>query len=120
MLRSLLVVTGIVVALTRAAPPKRVGTIEGHVFDELNGKPIASANVLILNAGRSVTTDETGKYRLDSVVANEPSSFPEADTVIYARARRIGYFAENRPVLLRNGAVERLDFRMRRDPRPVY
>jgi hypothetical protein len=120
MVRSLLVVIGIVVSLTQVGPSKGVATIKGHVFDELNGKPIAGANVLIVNAGRSVTTDETGKYQLDSVAANEPSSFPNADTVIYVRARRIGYLAENRPVLLRIGAVETLDFRMRRDPRPVY
>ena len=120
MLRNLLVLTGVVVALTHTAPPTRVGTIEGHVLDELNGKPIAGANVLIVNARQSVTTDQAGAYRLDSVEANGPTSFLEPDTVIYVRARRIGYFPEIRPVLLRKGTVEQLDFRMRRDPRPVY
>ena len=113
MFRSVTLLAGIGVALIQGGPAKHFGAIEGHVFDEVNGKPMAGANVLIPNGHRSVTTDENGRYRLDSVEANGPRSFLEPDTVIFVKARRIGYFAENRPVLLQDRTVERLDFRMR-------
>jgi len=49
-------------ALPLPLPAARTFTLEGVVHDRLMGDPIAGATVSLASAGRSVTTDEEGRF----------------------------------------------------------
>ena len=44
--------------------PEAAGSVFGIVTDKITGEPVFSAQVLLDNTSRSVTTDERGKYHL--------------------------------------------------------
>jgi len=59
-------------AATPAAPPARTYSVSGTVTDLTGALPIASAQVLATDGpdrGRSVSTDSTGRYTFDGLVA---------------------------------------------------
>jgi hypothetical protein len=57
------------------APASYFGTIEGHVYDEETGAPVADADVCFLGSCPGTTTDATGYYKLDHIsVGNTPDA----------------------------------------------
>ena len=57
-------------AAAQAAVPQARATISGIVFDSLVRRgPLAGAEVVMVESGRSTVTNANGRFRFDSVVA---------------------------------------------------
>ncbi len=119
--RRLLLMVG-VAALPWGLPPSRPdrGSIHGRVLEERSGRPVSGAFVHVSGTLRSSQTDSNGRYVLDDVptlpATPEPTSYDAPDTVV---ARRLGFYPEQRMLVVLDGEAAELDFSMRRDPRRV-
>ena len=76
-------------------------SLRGRVTDS-TGKPIASANVTVIELARAASTDANGAFLLTDVPAGRY-------TVV---ARRVGYVATSRTIMLSAGDREPLDLRL--------
>ena len=78
-----------------------VGTIRGTVFDSLTSKPIAGALIEVSGSDRMTTTDQQGRFRLDSIAAG-----PHRLTFSAPSLDSIGLFGFGRDVEIRAGAEQ--------------
>lgn len=78
----------------------RLGAIVGRITDAASSAPVIRAAVVLDNARRQVTTDESGSYRLAEVAAGEHT----------VEVRRLGYAPATRTVVVAEGAAATADF----------
>lgn len=75
------------------------GTVVGRVTDARAGQPIAAAEILLQGTRRHVSTNSTGRYRLEAV-----------DTGTYTLiVRRLGYAKQSRRVTVREEREDTVD-----------
>ena len=96
------------------------GSIHGRVVEERTGRSVSGAYVHVSGTLMSSQSDSSGRYVLEDVptlpVTPAPTSYDAPDTVV---ARRLGYYPEQRLLVVLDGEAAELDFYMRRDPRRV-
>jgi Ca-activated chloride channel family protein len=103
--RTWLALTGGLLLITPAHPPRSArvtSTIEGTVR-EVNGPPLAGAQVMVESSGALATTGGDGRYRLTGLAAG-----PTALVV-----RLVGYQPGRLLVEVREGQAVRADFALR-------
>jgi TonB-linked SusC/RagA family outer membrane protein len=94
---------GLVFAAPAAAQEGTGGTVTGRVADELNGAPIAAAQVVIVGTALAARADAQGQYTLRGVPAGTHT----------VRALRVGYAEASQSVTVANGETVTADIRMR-------
>jgi Outer membrane receptor for ferrienterochelin and colicins len=80
--------------------PTAAGSIAGRVTDATTSAPVIRAIVVLDNARRQASTDESGAYHLADVVAGEHT----------IEVRRLGYGPGTRTVVVADGASATADF----------
>lgn len=89
--------------LRSAHPQNAPGSLVGVVSDT-GGRPIQSAQVIVVETGQSALTNVDGRYSFSPVQAG----------LYTVRARRLGYVQDVRPsVRVASGVSTRVDFRLR-------
>jgi TonB-linked SusC/RagA family outer membrane protein len=91
-----------------AAAPTRsnAGTITGVVSDSITGATVPYVIVRLDDAGATVTASAQGRYTLVDVTPGQHS----------VTARRVGYLPRTRSVVVEDGKVSTLDFRLNQPP----
>ncbi len=81
-------------------------SVSGSVVDSAAGRPVAYATVLLLPGNRETFTDDSGAFRLGTVLSG----------TYRIRARQIGYAAADTTITVATGAALRLSLRLHRIP----
>jgi len=97
-LRALLVLAGLVGAVTRAGRAQQ-GTITGRVTDQANGQPLVGARVTIVGTSLVTQTNAEGRYALSSVPGGQ----------VTLRASAVGFGAASRAVTVSAGGAAVVD-----------
>jgi hypothetical protein len=101
--------TGAAAAATRPARRLAASDLTGTVVDTTNGRPLPSADVLVLRDGRTVartSTDPFGRYTIHDLPAGP----------YQVEVRLIGFRPVTRPVEIREGAPVELSFKLAPSP----
>jgi iron complex outermembrane receptor protein len=93
-------------ALLDGAEPPRGGTIRGKVALERNGAPVSNARVLLLKAGRTANTNESGEFEFRDV--------PEGQWELLAHMHPLA--DERKSVEVSSGKEASIDFLLRLAP----
>jgi len=108
-----------------AGPPRvrpmlhGTAVVDGQVNEERSGRAVPRSLVRIPSAHLSTMTDSLGRFRFAGVSAL-PSGHPDyADTTVLVVVRHLGYFPEQRELLVRTDERNTIQFALRADPRPV-
>ncbi len=85
------------------APAGTMGTLRGVVYDSLARMPLAGARVLVQGTALGATTDDGGRFRIDSVPAGQRTLFVEhaaLDTVGLSNLTRTVTVLAGRPTVV--------------------
>lgn len=83
-----------------AAEAQQSGTVTGRVTDRDTRAPVANATVAIVGTTQNARTNAEGQYRIGGVSAGPRT----------VRLTRLGYAAESRPIIVREGQEVVVDF----------